>query len=120
MAVLSALMKTPSPLTAPAAVRSVFIVKDSSYEALLKPLICDGSMPRKALDVLMLNLHDRDPAVRLKTLAAVARVENHPFAGEARDALAFYLGGSLPEAAGAIDSAVDDWLAGKTPATPQR
>ena len=108
---LTRAMHSPEAKTAAeAARRAVFLIKSQDYQRLAGPLLLDSALHPAAMQVLGLNLHDRDPGYTLPLLAKVSAMPGHPLMAEAADTLTFYLGEKVrPMNGAALDTAVEDW-----------
>jgi hypothetical protein len=94
-----------------AARRAVYLIKSADYERLAGPLLLDTTLTPAAMQVLGLNVHDRDPGCTLPLLAKVSSLPGHPLQAEAADTIVFYLGESARALSGEpLEQAVSNWL----------
>lgn len=111
IAILTKVMKEAPPEQAKAAaVRSVFVVKNTDYNTYLEPLLLSGEVKPEALEVLSLNLYDRPLEVQLPLLAAIRSRTGHPLREMATDALKFHLKDGANANGEALAQVVKDYL----------
>jgi hypothetical protein len=92
MSVFARMMREAPPEQAKAAaVRAIFIVKNSDFTAQLQPLIVAGDVKPEALEVLGLNLYDRPLDLLLPAWALIRDRPGHPLHDAAADGLEFHL-----------------------------
>lgn len=110
-ALTQAMRSADARSAAEAARRAVFLIKSGDYQRLAGPLLLDSTIHPAGMQVLGLNMHDRDPAFTLPLLVKVGAMQGHPLMKEAGDTIAFYLGDSARTLSGdPLDRAVRDWL----------
>ena len=110
-ALTQAMRSADARSAAEAARRAVFLIKSGDYQRLAGPLLLDSTIHPAGMQVLGLNMHDRDPVYTLPLLVKVGAMQGHPLMKEAADTIAFYLGDSARTLSGdPLDQAVRDWL----------
>lgn len=112
LAALAAVMRSPdSRMAGEAARRAVYLIKASDYPSHGAALLQDTTLSPSAMQVLGLNVHDRDVALTLPVLARIRDMSAHPLRAEAGDVLAFYLGADRASLTGPdLHKAVSDYL----------
>jgi hypothetical protein len=85
------------------------LVADEDY-AQLKKLLVDAKLPEEVLDVLIADILNRPNSVKLPTLLEVARNDQHPKAGEAKDLLELYLEEDYGQDWNKWQSKTEQWL----------
>ncbi len=104
-----------SDMARAAAVRSLYLVRNSDFTARLQPLILAGKIKPEAMEVLSLNLYDRPLDQFLPTLAMILDRPAHPLREMAADGLAFHLKNKAAATGPALALAVQQYLTTPTP-----
>ena len=92
-----------------AAQHLVNLVPDEGYAA-ASPYLTNAQTSEAVLDVLIGDLMNRPNTLKLPLLLEVARVPEHPKAGEAKELLEFYVGEDLGADWSAWETALATWL----------
>jgi hypothetical protein len=92
--------------------QAVSLVTNANYDV-AKPVLLNPGTYGPALNVLFADLAERPPEVALPTLLQIARIQQHPFAPNARENLEFMLGADYGADWNRWDAAIRASLAAK-------
>jgi hypothetical protein len=95
-----------------AAEQAVSLVKNADYDV-AKPVLLNPGTYGPALNVLFADLAERPPEIQLPTLLQIARIQQHPFAPNARENLELFLGADYGADWNRWDAAIRASLAAK-------